>query len=76
MPVAGRVGCDLKDDSIFLTKSPVLNPVTQCHIKKKYDLKRRALDDARKLAAAHPEMAFTVYECPHCGKYHVGSVKK
>ena len=45
-------------------------------MKKPYKLKRRALDDVRSLAASHPDMAFTVYLCPHCGKYHVGSVKK
>jgi hypothetical protein len=55
--------------------TPVYNPKNQCYGKKRYKLARRAMKDAQSLAADYPNMAFTVYHCPHCGKYHVGSVR-
>ena len=66
----------MKDKNISLTDSPKLNPKTQCWGKKKYPIKRRALEDAHDLAEKHPEFVFTLYECPHCHNFHVGRVKK
>jgi len=62
----------MKDSNITVRKSPKGNPDNQCRGKHRYMLKRRALRDAEALAKKSPEHIFTVYECPHCGKYHVG----
>lgn len=64
----------MKEKSIFLPPSPVYNKKNQCDGKKPYDLKRRALKDARGLSKDTGRM-FTVYECPHCHKFHVGGVR-
>lgn len=66
----------MKEKSISVTKSPKYNPKKQCYGKKQYKLKRKALKDAQSLTRENPEEIFSVYECPHCGKYHVGSVPK
>jgi len=62
----------MKDSSITVRKSPKYNPENQCKFKKKYKFKRRALKDSENLTKDNPGIIFTVYECPHCGKYHVG----
>lgn len=66
----------MKEKSIVIPKTPKYNKMNQCRGKKRYDLKRRALKDCQALAAEVPDSIFTVYECPHCGKFHVGSVRK
>jgi hypothetical protein len=62
----------MKDKSIVLKPARIYNPDNQCRWKHPYKLKRRALKDAHELAKNNPGLVFTVYECPHCGKYHVG----
>ncbi len=64
----------MKDKSIKLAKSYVYSPQSQCYGKKQYKYKRRAIKDAQSLSLDTGE-TFTVYECPHCGKYHVGSAR-
>jgi hypothetical protein len=64
----------MKDKTIVLPQSPKYNKLNQCKFKKPYKLKRRALKDAHSLSA-ETGLAFTVYECPHCGKFHVGKVR-
>jgi predicted RNA-binding Zn-ribbon protein involved in translation (DUF1610 family) len=66
----------MKESSITVRKSPKHDPENQCKFKKQYRLKRRALKDSQALTAQNPEEVFTVYECPHCGKYHVGRERK
>ena len=69
----------MKEKSVAITpaeRTPVYNPKNQCWGKKPYKLARRAMKDSRGLATDYPDMIFTVYRCPHCGKYHVGSVRK
>jgi predicted RNA-binding Zn-ribbon protein involved in translation (DUF1610 family) len=65
----------MKDSNIVLQPVVVYNPMNQCFGKKQYRIKRRAINAARELAADTGK-TFTVYECPHCGKYHVGSVRE
>jgi phage FluMu protein Com len=68
----------MKESSISIIppeSTPVYNPINQCWGKKPYRLVRRAMKDCRSLAAENPGMAFTVYKCPHCKKFHVGSVR-
>ena len=68
----------MKESSVYVVPpefTPIFNPMNQCHGKKKYRLARRAMKDCRSLATENPESIFTVYHCPHCGKYHVGSVR-
>lgn len=64
----------MKDKNIVLAPTPKYNKLNQCKFKKPYKLKRRAIKDARGLSA-ETGLVFTVYECPHCGKFHVGSVR-
>lgn len=66
----------MKESSVSILKSPKFSKATQCDGKFKYDLKRRAMDDAHGLAKDHPESVFTVYLCPHCNYYHVGRVPR
>jgi hypothetical protein len=66
----------MKDSSIELQPEIVFNPDNQCRGKHKYEFKRRALKDAHGLTKENPTCIYTVYHCPHCGKYHVGSVRK
>jgi hypothetical protein len=66
----------MKESSIKVNKSRKGDPEKQCRMKHRYDLKRRALKDSHSLTADNPEYIFTVYECPHCGKYHVGKVRR
>jgi len=66
----------MKDESIVIPVTKVYSPYKQCYGKKQYEFKRRALKDARSLATDNPDSNFTVYECPHCGKFHVGKVRK
>lgn len=66
----------MKEASITVRKSPKHDPENQCRFKKPYTLKRRALKDSQALSKNNPEEIFTVYECPHCGKYHVGRERK
>jgi hypothetical protein len=64
----------MKDKSIHLAPAEHHNPENQCRWKKRYNLKRRALADAHELSL-ETGLIFTVYECPHCGKFHVGKVR-
>jgi hypothetical protein len=64
----------MKDSSIDLPKSPIYSPYTQCYGKTQYKVKRRAIKRAAAYAAESGEV-FTVYECPHCKKYHIGGVR-
>lgn len=69
----------MKESSIAVipdAKTPKYNPRNQCWGKKPYGLARRAMKDCQNLAKEYPESIFTVYHCPHCCKYHVGSVRK
>jgi predicted RNA-binding Zn-ribbon protein involved in translation (DUF1610 family) len=66
----------MKDSSIEVHKSPKYNPKRQCFGKKQYKLKRRAVADAQSLGKECPDEIFSAYECPHCGKYHVGTVRQ
>ncbi len=63
----------MKESSIIVRKSPYMDFENQCKFKRRYKLARRALKDAQVLTLSNPSTIFTVYECPHCGKYHVGS---
>lgn len=66
----------MKDKNIVLAPTKKYKKSNQCKFKKPYKLKRRAIKDSRLLTANNPDCIFTVYECPHCGKYHVGKVRK
>jgi hypothetical protein len=66
----------MKEKNIVLAPAVKYNKLNQCKFKKPYKLKRRAIVDARELSKCVPGEVFTVYECPHCGKYHVGKVRK
>ena len=64
----------MKESSIKIRETKVYAPVSQCYGKKQYRFMRRALKDAHSLSE-DTGMAFTVYLCPHCKQYHIGSVK-
>lgn len=64
----------MKEKTIILQPTKKYNKINQCKFKKQYKLKRRALKDAHSLSK-ETGLVFTVYECPHCGKYHVGKVR-
>jgi hypothetical protein len=66
----------MKEKTVSIIQTPVYNPINQCFGKKQYKLRRRAMVDAHGLAENNPEDVFTVYECPHCHKYHIGRVRK
>ena len=57
-------------------QTPIYNPKNQCYGKKQYKYARRAMKDCQSLAADNPDRVFTVYYCPHCKKYHVGTVRQ
>jgi hypothetical protein len=65
----------VKDKNIIISKTKKYLPFKQCYGKKPYDFKRRALKYAREYAI-ETGLAFTVYECPHCGKFHIGKVRE
>ncbi len=66
----------MKDSNINLPKARVYRKENQCDGKWRYKFKRRALKDAHELSRLNPDFIFSVYECPHCGFYHVGKVRK
>jgi len=66
----------MKDKNIIIAPTREYSPYSQCYGKKQYKLKRRALQDIKILATVNPDETFTVYECPHCHKFHVGTVRQ
>lgn len=65
---------DMKESNIKIRETKVYAPFSQCYGKKQYQFKRRAIKDAHSLSADTGQ-PFTVYHCPHCKQYHIGSVK-
>ena len=61
-------------DNIRIRETKTYAPFSQCYGKKQYKFKRRAIKDAHSLSADTGQ-PFTVYHCPHCKQYHIGSVK-
>lgn len=64
----------MKESSIKIIATKVYSPFSQCYGKKQYLFKRRAIKDVHSLSEDTGQ-PFTVYLCPHCKQYHIGSVK-
>ena len=65
----------VKETSIQVQPAQHWNTQESCLRKCRYPMKRRAIKDAHELAAVSPSSVFTVYECQHCGGYHIGRVR-
>lgn len=64
----------MKDHNITIAPTVEYDPSTQCVGKKQHEFKRRAIKEAQRLPK-ETRIPFTVYECPHCKKFHVGGVR-
>lgn len=50
------------------------NPYSQCISKRAYEYRSDAVEHAREIAAK-TGVRYEAYICPHCRKYHVGSLR-
>jgi len=64
----------VKDSNITLAPTKKYNIKNQCYGKTAYTIKRRAIARAREYAELSGDV-YTVYECPHCHKFHIGKVR-
>lgn len=50
----------------------VFSPKSQCRLKRRYLHRREGRRAAKRKASVSGGPILTVYECPHCGWWHMG----
>lgn len=47
-----------------------------CSEKVQFANREQAMESMKRLVERYPERLYNVYKCLHCGKFHVGTLKK